>query len=105
MEIDKEFIKALPAALTGAVEGGVKYYVKPYLKENPGVIASGMLAGAIGAYDVLCPEGTTLSETFRRQPLALQLGEIALVGAHLLDLIPKQYDPFSRTLKAVKRLD
>ena len=64
----------------------------------------------IAAYDILCPQGETLSEGVdrlmeRRHGKAMALGGIALVGAHLANLIPEQYDPFHYALAWKHRPD
>lgn len=92
--MDREDLKALPYAAVGFAQGALKHY--------GGEIAWGSLLGAVSIYDVTCSEGSTLSEAFRRQPKALQVGEIALVGAHLLGILPERADPFQRLLKKVK---
>lgn len=91
MNINKETVEAYGLATVGAIQGVYRYY-KPEL-------AWTALGAGIAAYDLLCEEGTTLSETFRKQPLALQIGELALVSSHLLGVLPKQADPFHQILK------
>lgn len=64
------------------------------------------LAAGVAAYDILCPEGETMSEQYDRwldNPRAkyLAIGAVAVTAAHLLNVIPEQYDPFTR-LTALK---
>lgn len=60
------------------------------------------LGVGVATFDLLCPEGQTLSEAFRRQPRVLQIGEIALLAGHLLDIAPN-YDPIHKFHKTIKR--
>jgi hypothetical protein len=89
----KEFYQSLPYAAVGAVEGVWKYY-KPEL-------AWGTLMAGIVAYDLLCEEGGTLSESYKKLPLAMRVGGVALVGAHLIG-IPEKIDPITQVFKRVK---
>lgn len=59
------------------------------------------LGASIITYDLLCSENQTLSEAFRKQPRALQLGELALLGAHLLEVAPR-LDPIRQGFELVK---
>lgn len=59
------------------------------------------LGASIITYDLLCPENQTLSEAFRKQPRALQLGELALLGVHLLEVAPR-LDPIRQGFELVK---
>lgn len=58
----------------------------------------------VAAYDALCPKGETLSEGVDK---ALErgrftryaaLGGIAIVAAHLANLLPEKYDPIHHAL-------
>lgn len=73
---------------------------------KPATIAWGILAAGVATYDVLCPQGETLSEGVDRamtHPFgkAVVLGGIALTGAHLANLLPEGADPFHHALKWV----
>lgn len=62
------------------------------------------LAAGVFAYDVLCPEGETLSEGVDRaleRPRArfATIGAIAITGAHLLNVIPEKIDPLHHVLR------
>lgn len=91
----KSNIELYALAAAGGIGGVYKYY-KPEL-------AWAAIGVGVAAYDLSCERGQTLSETFRKQPLALQVGELALVGAHLLDLLPDKVDPFTQIIDLVKR--
>lgn len=60
-----------------------------------------LIGAGVLAYDLMCEEGHTLSEAFRKQPKVLQLGELALVGFHLLEVAPK-VDPIHRSFELAK---
>lgn len=90
-----EFNKALPYATVGAVEGVWKYY-------KPELAWAGILSSIV-AYDLLCEPGGTLSESYKKLPLAVRVGAVAIVGAHLIG-IPEQIDPITRLFKAVKHV-
>lgn len=80
-------------ASAGLLQGVWKYY-KPEL-------AWATLAAGIVAYDLCCNEGDTLSESYKRLPLAARVGGVALVGAHLIGM-PEKVDPISRVFKRIK---
>lgn len=81
-------------ASAGAISGIWKYY-KPEL-------AWGALVAGVVAYDLTCENGSTLSEAFKKQPTAVRVGEVAILGAHLIG-IPEKYDVISQTFKRIKR--
>jgi hypothetical protein len=87
-------LEACLLASVGAGQGIYRYY-KPEL-------AWGALMAGIVAYDLLCEPGGTLSESYKKLPLAVRVGGVALVGAHLIG-IPEKIDPITRTFKAIKR--
>lgn len=93
MSRDKEFYQALPYAVAGGIQGAYRYY-KPEL-------AWAALGAGVIAYDLLCEDGGTLSETYKRLPLAARVGGVALVGAHLIG-IPERIDPITRVFKSIK---
>jgi hypothetical protein len=66
-----------------------------------GYAAWGVLIAGTGAYEALCPQNATLSETlddFVDRPIGkLVVGTIgAITVAHLINILPHQIDPFSR---------
>ena len=66
----------------------------------------GLAAGVI-AYDVLCPEGETLSEGVDRaleRPVyrTVTMGAIAIVGAHLINILPTKIDPLHHVLRVIQ---
>jgi hypothetical protein len=71
---------------------------------RPSTVAWGVLGASVLAYDVLCPQGETLSEGVDR---ALEhnkfkyvaMGAVAVTAAHLLNYIPESIDPFTRALR------
>ena len=71
---------------------------------KPATVAWAALASGIAVYEVMCPRGETLSEGVDRaleRPYGriAALGGIAVTAAHLANLIPQRYDPFSRILR------
>lgn len=65
------------------------------------------LAAGVFAYDVLCPEGETLSEGVDRalerpRSRIMTIGAIAVVGAHLLNVLPEKIDPLHHTLRVIQ---
>lgn len=91
--MSKEFYQALPYAVAGSVQGVWKYY-------KPELAWASLMAGVV-AYDLLCEDGGTLSESYKKLPTVARLGGVALVGAHLVG-IPERIDPISRIFKAIK---
>jgi hypothetical protein len=77
----------------GVAQGIYKYY-KPEL-------AWAALGAGIVAYDLLCEDGGTLSESYKKLPLVARVGGVALVGAHLIG-IPEKVDPITRVFKSIK---
>lgn len=70
-------------------------------KPRPSTLAWAGLVGGVALYDVLAPDGETLSEGFdrlmeTRQGKLAAIGAVAIVGAHLLNLLPQKYDPIHR---------
>lgn len=68
------------------------------------------LAAGVFAYDVLCPEGETLSEGVDRaleRPRSryMTMGAIAIVSAHLLNFLPEKADPLHHLLRVVQHKD
>lgn len=78
-------------------------------RPRPATIAWGVLGAGVIAYDILCPEGETLSEGVDRalecEKRKLALGAIAITAAHLANIIPQQIDPFHRVtqLKGIRK--
>lgn len=68
------------------------------------------LAAGIFAYDVLCPEGETLSEGVDRalehpKGRIAAIGAIAITSAHLLNILPEKIDPLHNLLRVIHRKD
>lgn len=78
----------------GLSSGLWKYY-KPEL-------AWGALISGIMAYDLLCEDGGTLSETYKRLPTVARVGGVAVMGAHLIGM-PEKYDVVSQVFKRIKK--
>lgn len=73
-------------------------------RPKPSTLAWGTLAAGVAAYDILCPQGETMSEAVDRaleRPKAryAALGAIAITACHLANLIPEQIDPFHQLTK------
>lgn len=69
--------------------------------EKSGVIGWGLVAGTVFVADRYLPESMT--HAFHRgmeNPVSrpFVLGALAVTAAHLLDVIPRQYDPFYLTI-------
>ena len=64
------------------------------------------VAGGVVAYNVLCPEGETLSEGVDRgvvhSPVVSRL-LVAVIAAHVANVIPARFDPISMLFSAVPR--
>lgn len=62
------------------------------------------IGASVAAYDILCPKGETLSEGVDRAlergkfTRVAALGGIAIVAAHLANVLPEKYDPFHYAL-------
>ena len=66
-----------------------------------GTVGWCFIGGFVLAWDVLAPE--TLSHAVDRaleHPIGryAAIGAVAITGAHLLNIIPEQYDPFPKAL-------
>jgi hypothetical protein len=77
------------------------------LPESPSTKAWIGLGIGIAAYDILAPEGETLSDGFRRgleHPIYkyLCIGGLGATALHLMKILPEPIDPFTQFLKAVK---
>lgn len=60
------------------------------------------LAAGVVIYDVCARDGETLSDGACRYPLVPRGLVIAVLGAHLLEIIPSRYDPLHLLLIAAK---
>lgn len=78
-------------------------------KPRPSTVAWVTLAAGVAAYDILCPEGETMSEgvdraleTKYRHLTALGIGMVAL---HLVNKLPNKVDPLHQltALKSLRR--
>lgn len=87
----------------GAVKGVYEVFVKPSIdKLETREKAWLALAGGVILYDVLCPEGQTLSEGvdhFLEEHKLLTLGAIAITAGHLANIIPQKIDPIHRLVE------
>lgn len=70
-------------------------------RPKPSTLAWGGLIAGVAAYDILCPEGETLSE--RLDPLLenkftkpLVIGAVGITALHLTNILPPNLDPFHR---------
>lgn len=100
--MNHEATEAYVLAGIGVIGGVWKYYVKPELTANRAWLGLGAL---VMAYDLAAPDGETFSDGVDRglnKHKLLTTGAIAITGAHLLNLIPEQIDPFSQFIKHVK---
>lgn len=102
-EVNREDYKLLPLAAVGIGKGLLEVYVKPLVEERrPSTLAwAGLVAGVV-CYDLLAPEGETLSEgfdTFIENHPALAWGATVLTAAHLTNIIPQKYDPIHRLVE------
>lgn len=75
---------------------------------KPSTAAWAALGVGIGTYELLCPDGETLTEGFR-EGMRTRLGRAALTSAtlitagHLIGAIPEKYDPFEQGLSKIRR--
>lgn len=65
-------------------------------KEHIGTVGIIGLAAYVAAWDLSAPE--TITHAFKRYHVAARVGIVAVTGAHLLGLIPREYDPFYWTI-------
>ena len=101
--MEREDYKLLPLAAIGLAKGLMEVYVAPTLQElRPSTKAWLGLVGGVVCYDLLAPEGETLSEgfdTFIENHKALAIGAVAVVSAHLINAIPPKYDPIHKLVE------
>ena len=94
-------------AAIGAVGGAWKYYVKPELERfSPATYAWAAIGAGVLAYEMVCPEGETLSEGVDRALSKHKLITTLAVGAtalHLLNKLPEKLDPFVISNNRIKR--
>lgn len=77
-------------------------------KPSPAKAAWIGLGVGVSVYEMLCPEGQTLSEEVDRvlenpRVRYLVLGAIAVTAAHLANVLPEQVDPFEQVLSKARR--
>ena len=77
-------------------------------RPNPAKAAWVGLGVGVSVYEMLCPDGQTLSEEVDRvleNPRAkyIALGAIAVTAAHLANVLPTQIDPFEQVLSKARR--
>jgi len=75
--------------------------------EKSGTIGWGCIGAFVLAWDVFAPE--TLSGAVDRAlehktGKYLAIGAVAVTGAHLLNLIPEEIDPFTRAFSVLERV-
>lgn len=75
-------------------------------KDTVGDLGWGFLVTGVVAWDVLAPE--TLSSAYDRymeHPLKriIAVGAVAITGAHLLNLLPRQIDPIQQLSERFSR--
>lgn len=97
--LSRETAEAYGLGAVGLCKGLLEVYALPAIKDTrPSTKAwFGLVAGVV-AYDLLCPPGETLSEgydSFIERHKVLALGAVAVTGAHLINAIPKNLDPFT----------
>lgn len=99
----KESAETYALAAVGASRGLIEAF-KPNVsgKQAWAGIAIGVLA-----HEVLCGQGETLSEQYDRwlendRTKYLAIGAVAVVGSHLLNLIPERLDPLHQFTKLFK---
>lgn len=89
----------------GAVLGTWQYYVRPELTAKRAWAGIGLL---IGAYELACPAGETLSEGIDKAleaRRALTVAAIGVTAAHLCNVLPASIDPFTQGLRLLKGHD
>lgn len=98
-----EDARLLPLAAVGIGKGILEVYVKPFVEERrPSTLAWAGLVGGVICYDLLAPEGETLSEgfdTFIENHKVLALGAVAITAGHLANLIPQRFDPIHQIVE------
>lgn len=77
-------------------------------KPSPAKAAWIGLGVGVSVYEMLCPDGQTLSEEVDRvlenpRVKYLALGAIAVTAAHLANVLPEQIDPFEQVLSKARR--
>jgi hypothetical protein len=76
--------------------------------EKSGTVGWCLLGAGVAAWDYLMPE--TLSGAVDRalespRGRYLAIGAVAVTAAHLLNILPKQVDPFYLTIERLKQSD
>ena len=75
-------------------------------KEHAGSYGWAGIGLGVITFDLLAPE--SLSHAFQRgmdsKYRPVMLGALAITAAHLLDIIPDQYDPFHLTIDRIKHV-
>jgi len=73
---------------------------------SPAGVAWSFVAGGVVSYNVLCPHGETLSEGVDRgilhSPIVSRLA-VAVIAAHVANVLPARIDPISMLFSAVPR--
>lgn len=106
--LSHEDAKLLPLAAVGIGKGLLEVYVAPAIKElRPSEKAWALGAIAVICYDVLAPDGETLSERYSQfvdDHPALAWGAVAITAGHLLDIIPEKIDPIHNLAKVARAI-
>lgn len=65
------------------------------------------IGAGVMAYELMCPNGETLSEGVDRaleEHRWLTTAAIGITALHLVNALPEKIDPFSRALKTIKEI-
>lgn len=96
-----ETVETYALAAVGAVLGGWKYGPQTLAAKAWTLMGAGILA-----YELACPNGETLSEGVDRALENHKLVTSVAIGVtalHLANVLPPRVDPYSQTLKLIKR--
>lgn len=97
--LSRETAEAYGLGAVGLAKGLLEVYALPAIRDTrPSTKAWIGLVAGVAAWDIFCPPGETLSEgydSFMERHKLLALGAVAVTGAHLINAIPKNLDPFT----------
>lgn len=77
-------------------------------RPRPSTIAWGAILGGVALFELLTPNGETLSDrvdtVLEGKYKYLALGAIGITAAHLANVLPESADPFEQGLSRIRQL-
>lgn len=108
--VRRETVEAYALGSVGAAICAWEQFIKPFATESrPSTRAMLAAGGFVLAYDLMCPEGETISEGIDRlmerskRDKVITRAAAGVLVAHTVNLIPDRFDPIHQLFLTAKR--